>query len=165
MRKIGFVVCLVLLGACDSNVRSHGPSTTAATDGGVVASGPGPGNLPGCDPSTAPSSGDADGDGYTPAQGDCNDCNPAINPGAIQIPGDTTDYACNGMPGVIAACDSSIAGSRDATSLAQGMDLCDPRFFVSAMLVGPSDQRARKVVSKYGVLMPRACVTRRSRSY
>jgi hypothetical protein len=155
MRIAAFAAVLSVFAACDSSGRSRGPVTMPAGDGGV-ASGPGPGNISGCDPSNSPPNGDQDGDGYSPAQGDCNDCNPAINPGAIQIPGDSTDYACNGMPGVVAACDASIAGMRDPTSLAHAMDLCDPRFFKSATMVGPSDQRARKVVGKYGVLMPRA---------
>jgi hypothetical protein len=113
-------------------------------------------NIPGCDPSKSTPNSDQDSDGYTPAQGDCNDCNASINPGAIQIPGDSTDYACNGMPGVLPACDSGLAGARDATSLAKAFDQCDPRFFKGAMLVGPSDQRARKVLGKFGVVQPRA---------
>src|ERR1700679_4344823 len=28
---------------------------------------------------------DMDGDGWTPAQGDCNDCDPNVNPGAIDV--------------------------------------------------------------------------------
>ncbi|HUS66698.1 MAG TPA: choice-of-anchor L domain-containing protein [Kofleriaceae bacterium] len=98
---------------------------------------------------------DGDGDGYTPAQGDCNDDNRSINPGAIQVPGDATDYACNGMAGVVSACDGALAGSRDPASLTRAFDACDPRFWKSATLLGPSDQRARKVVSRFGVLQPR----------
>ena len=29
--------------------------------------------------------GDEDGDGYTPSQGDCDDSNPAIHPGAVEL--------------------------------------------------------------------------------
>ncbi len=100
--------------------------------------------------------GDQDLDGYTPAQGDCNDCNRAINPGAIQIANDPVDYACNGMPGVVeSACDLAVAGMRDATALAAAFDQCDPRFFKGAQLVGPSDKRARKAVPKFGVIHAR----------
>ena len=73
----------------------------------------------------------------------------------MQIPGDSTDYACNGMPGVVFSCSPS-NGMRDATSLAQAMDQCDPRFFKGAMLLGPSDMRARQVEPKLGIIMPRA---------
>jgi hypothetical protein len=112
------------------------------------------GNIPDCDPSKSDPNGDADHDGYTPAMGDCNDCNPSINPGAIQIPGDPTDYACNGAPGQVVACDSTNGGKRDATSLANAFEECDPRFFLSATLVGPSVDKARKVVPTFGILKP-----------
>jgi len=39
---------------------------------------------------------DTDGDGYTPAQGDCNDNDKAIYPGASEICGDGKDNNCNG---------------------------------------------------------------------
>ena len=41
---------------------------------------------------------DFDGDGYTPAQGDCNDCDPRMNPGAYDFPGNNIDEDCNGVP-------------------------------------------------------------------
>jgi hypothetical protein len=100
---------------------------------------------------------DADNDGYTPAQGDCDDCNPLVNPGAIQIPGDHTDYACNGMSGVVAAgCDEGKTGMSDPASLAQSMELCDARFFLGATMKGPSAQPARAVVRDYGKVMPQS---------
>lgn len=40
---------------------------------------------------------DLDGDGYTPAQGDCNDCDPRMNPGAYDFPGNGVDEDCNGI--------------------------------------------------------------------
>ncbi|MFI5288853.1 MAG: choice-of-anchor L domain-containing protein [Polyangia bacterium] len=141
------------LPACSGSSRARGPNHGGSNPDGAV--GPGSMNIPNCDPTNAPADGDQDQDGYTPAMGDCNDCNPSINPGAIQIPGDPTDYACNGMPGVVAACDSANTGMHDPTSLAEAFEQCDPRFFKSATMVGPSDQRARKVVATFGVLMPR----------
>src|SRR5581483_10648418 len=131
--------------------NSDGGSAPLARDGGGL-----PPPIEGCIAANAPPDGDQDQDGYTPAQGDCDDCNPTINPGAIQIPGDTTDYACNGMPGVLPTCDASNTGMRDATSLANAFEACDPRFFKSATLVGPSDQRGRKVLASFGVLKPQA---------
>lgn len=46
-----------------------------------------------CDPQYL----DQDADGYSPAQGDCNDNNPNINPGASEICGNWMDDNCNGQ--------------------------------------------------------------------
>lgn len=54
----------------------------------VVSLGPPPGNV------------DSDGDGFTPGQGDCNDADPNIHPGAIDAPGDGIDQNCNGVDSV-----------------------------------------------------------------
>jgi hypothetical protein len=149
MRNLALVSSVLALGCGGTRAPgSGGPAPHGAPDAGTT--------IPNCVLVNPPTDGDQDRDGYTPGQGDCNDCNPSINPGAIQIPGDTTDYACNGMPGVIASCDTGLTGLRDPTSLAKAMDQCDPRFFKSAMLVGPSDSRGRKVVPHFGILMPRA---------
>ena len=39
---------------------------------------------------------DNDGDGFTANQGDCNDNDASIYPGAIEICGDSIDQDCNG---------------------------------------------------------------------
>lgn len=58
-----------------------------------------PAGEPGTEPSNEPSSdpNDIDGDGYTSANGDCNDYNPDVNPGAYDIPDDGIDQDCNGI--------------------------------------------------------------------
>ncbi|MCL2822440.1 MAG: putative metal-binding motif-containing protein [Polyangiaceae bacterium] len=40
---------------------------------------------------------DFDGDGYSIAQGDCNDCSRQVNPGAYDFPGNGVDEDCNGI--------------------------------------------------------------------
>jgi hypothetical protein len=45
---------------------------------------------------TDPSDVDDDGDGYTENEGDCDDSNPNINPGASETCGDGIDQDCNG---------------------------------------------------------------------
>jgi hypothetical protein len=95
-----------------------------------------------------------DGDGYTPAGGDCNDCDPLINPGAVNIPGDPISYDCSGNNNPPASCDSGNTGKNDPTSLTQSIELCDKRFVKSAMMNGPSDPRARNVMASFGILKP-----------
>ncbi len=40
---------------------------------------------------------DADGDGYSPADGDCDDGDPLVSPGIEEICGDTVDNDCDGL--------------------------------------------------------------------
>ncbi|MEO1053662.1 MAG: fibronectin type III domain-containing protein [Bacteroidota bacterium] len=49
---------------------------------------------------------DNDGDGFSEAGGDCNDSDPNINPGAVDIPGDGIDQDCNGL-------DAALSESRE----------------------------------------------------
>jgi hypothetical protein len=39
---------------------------------------------------------DYDNDGFTPADGDCNDADPEIYPGAVEVPDDSKDNDCDG---------------------------------------------------------------------
>ncbi len=166
MRRITYLLAAgaLVASACGGGGRNGGggyggngwpTGDDLATGGGNGGGDDGGGQIPNCSNGGDPNT-DQDNDGYTPAQGDCDDCNPSINPGAIQIPGDPVDYACNGKPGVLPACDANVAGKRDPSSLAAAFDQCDPRFFKGAMTVGWSDMRARKAVPHYGIIVPRA---------
>ncbi|MFT3775534.1 MAG: choice-of-anchor L domain-containing protein [Minicystis sp.] len=69
---------------------------------------------------------DHDGDGFTIAQGDCNDCTAQMNPGAFDFPGNGVDEDCNGTPDDSPTnCDGNLAvGSNDAVDGAKALGLC-----------------------------------------
>jgi hypothetical protein len=77
--------------------------------------------------------GDMDMDGWTPAQGDCNDCDPNVNPGAIDVLHDADggmptwgNEDCSGMPGDNAKpCDTGLAlDDVNAADGAKAIELC-----------------------------------------
>lgn len=69
---------------------------------------------------------DHDGDGWSFADGDCNDCDVNVNPGAYDVPGNKKDEDCNGVvddDGI--PCDASLAlTSGDAMDAARAVGLC-----------------------------------------
>ncbi len=69
---------------------------------------------------------DHDGDGFSSADGDCNDCDPNVNPGAFDVPGDGKDEDCNGkVDDDGASCDATLTlGSTDAMDAARALGLC-----------------------------------------
>lgn len=69
---------------------------------------------------------DDDGDGFTEAEGDCNDCDPRINPGAHDFPGNGIDEDCSGRPDdEVLGCDDSLAlDDGDPHRAARALGLC-----------------------------------------
>jgi hypothetical protein len=69
---------------------------------------------------------DHDGDGFSFAQGDCNDCDPNTNPGAFDVPKDGVDEDCDGkIDDEPMGCDANVAlDSADALDGARAIDLC-----------------------------------------
>jgi hypothetical protein len=77
---------------------------------------------------------DMDGDGWTPNQGDCNDCDPNVNPGATDVlhlndggPPTWGDEDCDGIPGspYTKPCDTGLAlDSMDPNDAVKAVDLC-----------------------------------------
>ena len=68
---------------------------------------------------------DYDGDGFSPADGDCRECDPTINPGAYDIEGDNIDQDCDGVVDKpYNRCDGALPASGDAHDHARAMGLC-----------------------------------------
>lgn len=79
----------------------------------------------GLEPACNATRGDADGDGYATEDGDCDDCNAAINPGAFDIEGNGADEDCSGRPDdELAACDDDLDPEGDAELAAKALGIC-----------------------------------------
>jgi len=150
---LGSVAYIAASASCSSKAPSSGfgddgpDGSAAATDGGASDGAPWNGNdgsVPIFDGGGASDSatgschptdpnGDMDMDGWTPNQGDCNDCDPDINPGAIDVlhqnDGGTPtwgDEDCSGVPGDSAMpCDQGLALTDvDPNDAAKSIELC-----------------------------------------
>jgi hypothetical protein len=140
VRVVGCSVSLLLaLGGlhlgCSSPAKRSGftteadPTQSSVVDGGMMPGfgndGGGKGNSScainnGGDPNV-----DSDGDGY-PLKYDCNECDPNVNNGAFDVPGNGIDEDCNGTPDDEPAdCDKGLAmGSTDGFDGAKALGLC-----------------------------------------
>ncbi len=69
---------------------------------------------------------DVDADGFSPSQGDCNDCDPALSPNNVEVPGNGLDDDCSGeIDELFEACDLGLAIDDQAPALAaNAIDLC-----------------------------------------
>lgn len=79
--------------------------------------------LPSCQ--NSPTS-DFDQDGYTSAEGDCNDCDPQTNPGAYDVADNQIDEDCSGVADdEVLSCDQGPASSADdPLEAARSLGLC-----------------------------------------
>jgi hypothetical protein len=117
---------------------SLGEGTTAGQGGDAPAPhiGPwvippsGPGDLTGGDLCHPGLTTDLDGDGWTPVQGDCNDCDPSMGPDAVEmptLPGEApVDENCNGIiDEATPTCDDGLVpGETSPFAAARALDIC-----------------------------------------
>jgi hypothetical protein len=111
------------------NASGGGGSVTFNPAGGSTGTGTGTGSC-----NIADMTADMDGDGWSPAQGDCNDCDPNVNPGAIDVQpvasadggvGAQVDSDCNGKFDPPVPCDTGLAlADTNAGSAAKAIELC-----------------------------------------
>ncbi|MBI4705357.1 MAG: hypothetical protein HY744_29985 [Deltaproteobacteria bacterium] len=96
---IAAALCLGV--ACGSTGETGTPSSSGAPGGGTAVGGAagaaGGGGEAGAASSSGGPASDDDGDGYSEIQGDCNDANADIHPGAVEICDDGSDNNCNGV--------------------------------------------------------------------
>jgi hypothetical protein len=120
------------------------PSTSTATGGAGATGGTtditvavATSSASGLPPCLSGPSEDKDGDGFTAAEGDCNDCDPLVNPDALELiitgplPGDggipiPADDDCNGLiDEIVPLCDTGLAlAAADPLDAAHAIDLC-----------------------------------------
>ncbi|MFH2007875.1 MAG: choice-of-anchor L domain-containing protein [bacterium] len=97
---------------------------------------------------------DVDGDGFSRSDGDCNDLNSQINPGAFEILGNGVDDDCDGSvdePVGLCDCDESPDPSV-GRQLAHAMGLCDDWIID---IEGQGDPLAYGAFSDWGAIVPR----------
>ena len=154
---VGSVLVAALGAACSSGASPGGFSTPGGSSSGGSGSGGGGGSSSSSSGSSSGTvgtfgggdggttsggtsschvtnqNGDMDSDGWTPAQGDCNDCDPNVNPGAIDVlstpDGGTPtwgDEDCDGTPGDSAQpCDTGLMlADVDPNDGAKAIELC-----------------------------------------
>lgn len=108
----------------------QGGEPVGAGAGGTTASGgeagaSGGGGAGGSAECEAGAEEDADKDGWTIAAGDCNDCEPLVNPGAFEVLGNAIDDDCDGSVDIREPCDEDIASNTaNAVDFARAIDLC-----------------------------------------
>jgi hypothetical protein len=140
----GLVSFGALLAACSSGGHSSGfdpaqetngtdPNASGGTGSDSSGNNPGLGKGGGADSGTPSGahcafqdSTDHDGDGYSFADGDCNDCDVNANPGAYDVAGNKVDEDCNGTPDdEPTGCDTGLTvGSTAAMDAAKAIGLC-----------------------------------------
>lgn len=177
---ISMVSLLVTLGACEESRGTRRTPMPRGTDAGTTSTTPDAPFAPRVDGGPLPDSGpctpgvateDLDGDGWTPADGDCLDCSPQVNPGAFDDPTNDVDEDCDGtVATAIETCDESVAlASSDPRDAARSIGLCrfadggargwgvlDARWTRADGTGSPASMLQQGNVTSFGAIAPRA---------
>ena len=88
---------------CDDSGCSDKPACNGTSDTAVDTAAEEPSAEPDSEPTQEPEPNDIDddGDGFSENEGDCEDGDPAINPGAEEIVNDGIDQDCDGEDGMV----------------------------------------------------------------
>jgi hypothetical protein len=120
-----FLLCLLaLVSGCDGS--SSAPGVPPDADSGTIETDAAPPEPINCAESMGAQ--DADGDGFSRAKNDCDDCNMAIGPGALDVPGNGVDEDCSGMDAPMAPppCDGELEpDAQEAESAARVLGVCE----------------------------------------
>jgi hypothetical protein len=112
-------------GVGDGGKASAGEGSGASGAGGDAGGESGAAGAAGGSACDAGEQEDRDADGVTIAGGDCDDCDPLVNPAAFEVPGNELDDDCDATTDVAEPCDAGIASSTaDALDFAKAIDLC-----------------------------------------
>ena len=97
---------------------------------------------------------DADGDGYTVGQGDCNDADATVNPAAYEVPGNNKDDNCDGRVDEPTECDcTGTFDPNDVNSYIKALELCQTPQIQNAVLNG--NPKSRGIFTSFGSYAPR----------
>jgi hypothetical protein len=121
--NVSVLLVLALFPACKSEKEAPGVPPGIRDDGGVVL--PDAGAPVDC--TKSPRDVDADGDLFSPDTGDCDDCKAAINPLALDVPGNGVDEDCKDGDATEPEppCDGELsATSLDGEDIARALGLC-----------------------------------------
>lgn len=113
-------------GADATGSSSTGPTTSSSASGPSTTVGPGSGGGPPvCDPEPDE---DADGDGFSQIEGDCDDCDPTVSPGHVEVIGvaPPKDDDCDGsLDNLPLPCDDAFAiDDPSPMNAARALELC-----------------------------------------
>ncbi|APR85405.1 Cell division protein FtsH [Minicystis rosea] len=139
-------------GSGSTGTKSTGTGTGDVGGGNISFTTSGTGTGTGNTCNHAPDA-DGDGDGWTANEGDCNDCDPNVNPGAVEVVATDpnappADENCDGMiDNVDPTCDDGLAlADVDANNGARALDLCK---FTEETPASKKDKTWGVISSKY----------------